>query len=388
MTHTTTDARLILRTGVLTRCGAATPEIVEELLAYNAKPFPPETGAARPAFPLLDEAHVDAWRGYAREAQASDVLTALKRHFIQLRFPIRAGISEEDGYKQATRRGIFEAADPYAAEALTLDRPELLELSIHPTIAGHVPLIIVGHRPDFVKLVQAFSERNEPRVVLDSMGACIVKGLNNWSRIHVLRDQWKRAAGADGTDEGWAAEFQRLIPRKELYQDRFIILSRGPYSAIAAREVGMEEGEWLDRSLAIRREHELTHYFTYRAFGTIRNNVFDELIADFVGLACAFGQYRSDFALRFLGLEAYPAFRPGGRLEVYRGKPPLSDEAWAVARTLAVHGARNLDAFAREQPQHLQSLSALGALTFTLSTLTLEELASPEMASAVRERLD
>src|SRR5262249_35081695 len=107
----------------------------------------------------------------------------------------------------------------------------------------------------------------------------------------------------------------------------------------------------------------------------------------FVGLALAFGRYRSDLALRFLGLEAYPAFRPGGRLEVYRGKPPLSDEAWAVARTLAVKSADNLDAFAREEPTHLASLSALGALTFTLTTLTLEELASARMASIVRERL-
>ena len=376
------------RTDVLRRNGASTPAIGAELLAYNTKPFPPETAATPPVFPLPDEAHVDAWRGYASESQRSDVFTALQRHFIQLRFPIRAGISEEDGYKQATRRGIFEAADGYAADALTLERPDLLELSIHPTIAGHVPLIIVGHRGDFVKLVQAFSERNEPKVVLDSMGACIVKGLNNWSRIHVRRDEWKRAAGAAGTDDGWAAEFQKLIPHKELYQDRFIILSRGPYSAIAARDVGMDEGEWLDRSLAIRREHELTHYFTHRAFGTIRNNVFDELIADFVGLARAFGHYRSDLALRFLGLEAYPAFRPGGRLEVYRGKPPLSDDAWAVARTLAVHGARNLDAFAKDQPQHLESLGALGALTFALTTLTLEELASPDMAAAVRERLN
>jgi hypothetical protein len=47
-----------------------------------------------------------------------------------------------------------------------------------------------------VRLVQAFSERNEPKVVLDSMGACIVKGLNNWSRIHVRRDAWKREWGS------------------------------------------------------------------------------------------------------------------------------------------------------------------------------------------------
>jgi hypothetical protein len=382
-----TDTTREFRTGVLTRAGAATEPIVEELLAYNAKPFPPELAATRPVFPLEDEAHVDAWRGYLRESQDSDVFTALKRHFIQLRFPIRAGISEEDGYKQGTRRGVFEAADAYASEAMALERPDLLELSIHPTIAGHVPLLIVGHRGDFVKLVQAFSERNEPKAVLDSMGACIVKGLNNWSRIHVRRAEWERTAGPNASDDGWAAEFQQLIPHKELYQDRFIILSRGPYSAIPARDVGLPEAEWLDRSLAIRREHELTHYFTYRAFNSIRNNVFDELIADFVGLARAFGRYRADFALRFLGLEAYPTFRAGGRLEVYRGKPPLSDDAFAVARTLAVHSARNLEAFAVDQPHHLQSLSALGALTFTLTTLTLEELASTEMPALVRERL-
>jgi len=149
----------------------------------------------------------------------------------------------------------------------------------------------------------------------------------------------------------------------------------------------MDEREWLDRSIAIRREHEITHYFTLRALKTIRNNVFDELIADFVGLVRAFGRYRADYALRFLGLEAYPAFRPGGRLEVYRGKPPLSDDAWAVARTLAVQSARNLEAFAASEPAQLQSLASLGALTFTLSTLTLEELAAPEMASLVRGQI-
>jgi hypothetical protein len=386
MAETTTDERIAFRAAVLTQRGAATPALREELLTYNAKPFPPETAAARPVFPLPDEPHVDAWRGYERESRESDVFTALRRHFIQLRFPIRAGISDEDGYRQATRRGIFEAADAYASEALSLERPGLLQLSIHPTIAGHVPLLIVGHRGDFVRLVQAFSERNEPKAVLDSMGACIVKGLNNWSRIHERRAEWMRANGGDA--DGWAAEFQRLIPQKELYQDGFIILSRGPYSAIPARDVGMDEAEWLERSLAIRREHELTHYFTLRAFKTIRNNVFDELIADFVGLARAFGAYRADLALRFLGLEAYPEFRAGGRLEVYRGKPPLSDEAWAVARTLAVHGARNLETLANAEPQRLQTLAALGALTFALTTLTLEELASPEMASLVRARLD
>jgi hypothetical protein len=149
-----------------------------------------------------------------------------------------------------------------------------------------------------------------------------------------------------------------------------------------------DDQEWLDRSLAIRREHELTHYFTYRAFNSIRNNVFDELIADFVGLVRAFGAYRSDFALRFLGLEAYPAFP---RRRPARGLPR---QAAVVGRCVG----RGADARGAEraQPRRVRQRTSAapaiagraGALTFALTTLTLEELASADMTSLVRERLN
>ena len=54
-------------------------------------------------------------------------------------------------------------------------------------------------------------------------------------------------------------------------QDRFIILSRGPYSAIPSDVVGIAEGAWLRQSLDIRREHECVHYLTYRLVGLIRS---------------------------------------------------------------------------------------------------------------------
>ena len=44
-------------------------------------------------------------------------------------------------------------------------------------------------------------------------------------------------------------------------------------------------------SLAIRREHEATHYFTTRLFGRVRSHALDELLADFIGLLTAFGRY-------------------------------------------------------------------------------------------------
>jgi hypothetical protein len=54
-------------------------------------------------------------------------------------------------------------------------------------MAGRVPVPVAGDRSDFVSLVQAFAERNEPAPVPESMGACIVKGFNNWDRIATFR---------------------------------------------------------------------------------------------------------------------------------------------------------------------------------------------------------
>ena len=72
----------------------------------------------------------------------------------------------------------------------------------------------------------------------------------------------------------------------------------------------------------------MTHLFVHRVFGVMRTHVFDEIVADFIGLARTFGTYRPDLALRFFGLEGYPQYRAGGRLEVYRPDPPLSEGAW------------------------------------------------------------
>jgi hypothetical protein len=294
---------------------------------------------------------------------------------------VRAGISEDDAYRQATRRGIFEAADD--SEGLTIDHPDRIQLTITETMSGRLPIVVIGDRRDFETLVQALTSRNEPEPVPPAMGACMVKGLNNWSRIGEYRRQWEQAH----PDGDWSEEFKRLIPRKELYQDRFILLSSGAYSATPASEVGMGQREWLDASLVIRREHELTHYFVYRVFGVMRSHAFDEIVADFIGLSRAFGEYRSDLALRFLGLESFPEYRLGGRLENYRADPPLSDEAMAVVRTLthrSVQGLRMLSS--RWPPDRWSDLSAVAGLTFALSQLTLEELASPELPALVEAR--
>ncbi len=367
----------------LEACGIE-PADEAELLAYGA----PAAADIHPAgtLPLPDEPHVTAWKRYEAEAASAGAAETLKRHFVQLRFPIAAGISEQETYRAATRQGRFEAAAPFEP-GLALRDPDGISIRVCPGMGGAVPVIVAGDRSDFEDLVRAFTERNEPADVPAAMGACLVRGLNNWSRIADYRAAWERAQRGEDEAASWPDEFRRLAARKEQYQDRLIILSRGPYSAVTADAAGLDEHEWLERSLVIRREHEFTHYFTYRTFGSIRSHVFDELVADFVGLLHAFGRYQPALALRFLGLESVPAIRPDGRFWVYRGQPPLSDRGMTCVARLAARAVSNLSAIDRMAGVQPDDLAAMGRLTLAVFSLSLDELASDDAPSLVADRL-
>ena len=194
-------------------------------------------------------------------------------------------------------------------------------------------------------LVRALTLRNEPAPVPDSMGACIVAGYNNWDRVAGLRRQWEACNPRDASEGAWSVVFAGIV-RKELYQDRFILLSSGPYSGVGAAAVGEPEEKWKKTSLTIRLEHECAHYFTRQALGAMRNAILDELIADFAGIVAATGRYRADWFLRFLGLECPSCCRPGGRIHDCRGTPPLSDGAFLVLQAVVRRAAAQLERFA------------------------------------------
>jgi len=109
-------------------------------------------------------------------------------------------------------------------------------------------------------------------------------------------------------------------------------------------------------------------------------------VADCVGLIGAFGEYRSDLAARFLGLEAYPRRRAGGRLEGYRGDPPLPARTFPVLAGLAHRAIRNLDVAVRQQAA-TGGLDDLARFTCASLGLSLEELAAAEMPEVLASRL-
>ena len=338
-------------------------EIQAELARYLERGF--DLQAPVTTLPLPDEPFVEVWERWADEARQRGAFAVLSENLPQLRFPIREGISRSEDYRAATLRGV-PPADLAGATGLELERPEVVELEIHPSPAGRIPVLLVRGRAEFAALVRALGKRNEPVSVPDSQGALMIGGYNNWARVRELRRN--------------GVEVTPATP-KDLYQDRFILLSDGPYSAVPAADLGLGDREWKEISLAIRRDHECAHYFTRRLFGSMKNHAQDELMADWAGLVGATGRFRADWFLRFLGLEDHPRYRPGGRLDLYRGDLP--EETFPALHDLIRSAALNLESSGAPTKTLEDRAKTLSAL----ATLRLDELASVEGPSILGKAL-
>lgn len=382
---------------VLREAGAGEGQI-EELTAYTDSRFDVSALDSATSLPLPDEPFVACWEGWAEEAQERGAWRVLAAHLPQLSFPVREGISGEESYRAATLRGVSPGRIPEAT-GLDVPCPETVELSLHPSPAGRVPVLICRGRAEFVALVRALARRNEPQEVPDSMGALMISGYNNWSRVDELRRRWEATEPEERETATWTEEMMRLQEsHKDLYQDRLMLLTDGPYSAVPAAEVGLSETEWRRRSLLLRRDHECAHYLTRRLFGSMRANLHDELLADYAGLVAAFGRFDAALFLRLLGFDpdvdseaetgssADALLLPGARAAIYRGRPTLSDAAFAVVLRLVRRAAVQVETFDAAQPEERGLADRAYALT-ALASLRLEALAASDGAERLEAAL-
>jgi hypothetical protein len=342
----------------------------DQLALYCQRRFDWQRVAYPLTFPMNDEPSVAAWAGYAKEASRESCFTALQSRLVQLQFPVEAGISQKNEYRLATRQGASTIGMSMAT-GISILAPEQIELLIYKGVAGALPILIIGNRTDFETMVQALRWRNEPEPIPPSMGACMIAGYNNWDRIRAYQRTWQ-AANPLGN---WQSEFRALLPQKARYQDRFMLVSKGAYSAVSTKSVQMDTVKWADISTRIRIEHEYTHYLTVRLFNDMQNHMLDELLADYAGLVAAVGTFDLSLFFHFLGLENYPQFRPSGRMQNYRGTPPLSDADFVQLQQLVIQAAQHVSQFSRQTSQpHLINV-------LTLTQFSLAELAGETAVS-------
>ncbi|MFZ4931645.1 DUF7005 family protein [Chryseobacterium sp. Mn2064] len=236
----------------------------------------------------------------------------LQDFYPQLYFPVQTEINKTEHYINAVLKG----KDSYETlqENIQLNDKECVTIKVYDSVAGAIPVISINDCEDFSTFVQCFLHKNNPVPVPQSMGAFLANGINNWARIHDLKEKWTR----NNPFGNWNTEFsQNILPHPEMYKDKIIVLSAKPYSNVPADKLGLSGAEWRAYSYTIRLEHECTHLYTLKKYGKASNNLHDELIADYIGICKAFGKYNKEWMLAFMGLEDYPQYRKGARLENY-----------------------------------------------------------------------
>ena len=183
------------------------------------------------------------------------------------------------------------------------------------TPAGRVRIIYLYERKDFELFLQIMAKKCQSVEIPSTQGAAIIDGVVDWEKIHAHRRNCVLHSLSTGIALDWKKEFRRFTMDKGNYTDALIVLSSGPYSGVSAKEAGMREREWISKSLLIRKYHECTHFICRRLYPQKIDAVWDEIIADAVGIRAAFGAYFPDLAEKFLGIQngAYI----GGRLENY-----------------------------------------------------------------------
>ncbi|MBQ4482873.1 MAG: hypothetical protein II966_06530, partial [Lachnospiraceae bacterium] len=175
------------------------------------------------------------------------------------------------------------------------------------TLVGEVTVITLGNREDFVTFLQIMANRCEPVDIPDTQGASIIDGVINRRKIE------QHMEGLSGPE--YNEEFRRFTADKRNFKDALIVLSTGPYSAIPAGRIGACDAEWITLSQKIRKYHECTHFICRRLYPDKKDAVWDELVADAVGIVAAFGKFDADMEKLFLGIEGDTY--TGGRLENY-----------------------------------------------------------------------
>lgn len=246
----------------------------------------------------------------------------------QLQLPIRAGMKDSTLYQDVVLSGApipGEERRPFAAEG---------ELSVVTTPAGPAQILRLTRREDFERALRALAYRCEPEAIPASVGASTVRGLINWRKINEHKAAYLACGGED-----WQKEFRRFTADRKNYRDTLILLSTGEYSAVKAEEIGLSAGDWLEKSLCIRKYHELTHFICRELYPGDVDAIRDEVLADLIGLVAAFGRYDPALARRFLGI-ADGAYREGGRLSHYAREGALAETVHRADRLIDAYGAQ------------------------------------------------
>ncbi|OWU91576.1 hypothetical protein DBB36_07065 [Flavobacterium sp. WLB] len=318
---------------------AASIDLSDKLKAYLFNKFPLNDDCSVSTF--TEGPEIQFWEDFLMDfSNGKDIFNALKECYPSLNFLIDKEIDKAELYNNMLLKGTTN--DIKLTSYIKLEDTKNISLELHQSIAGKIPILTIPNKEDFVKILQSIIHKNNPLPIPASMGAVLLNGLNNSKRFNIIKKNWLQ----NNPFGDWNTEFtNNIMPNKSLYKDKLIILSTKPYSNVPASQLGLEEDLWISYSISIRKEHELTHLYTLKKYGQATNNLHDELIADYIGIIKTIWNYNKVWMLTFMGLENYPHYREGARLENYVKESKLSPEDFKQLITIIKNAIENIAIF-------------------------------------------
>ncbi len=180
------------------------------------------------------------------------------------------------------------------------------------TPVGAVKVLYLPVRDEFVKMVATLAYKGDCTRIPDSMGAVSFFGIKNWNRIHKVKAE---ILG----EEVQVGQFWNLLESQEeenFCKDVYVIVTKGYYSNLSPSAIDYSEEMWIEKSLTLRIYHELTHVICRKKFSDMIEPIWDEILADYMGIMWAFGSYNVDIAEKCLGIYG-EQYVEGGRLQNY-----------------------------------------------------------------------
>ena len=265
-------------------------------------------GSQWPDLPLPAQPAMAWWHEWLNDTPADLHFESLLTALPQLRIKPHHGASQSEPYKHLVLNGENDIQIEQD-ELLQLIDPQgfSVRLANHP--CGPMPVIEILEEEDFLNVVRCLAYRCELIQIQQSVHAQAVSGLIHWGLIRNLNIQ-ERA--------------------------QLIILHRSNYSSLPASAIPGKptKEKWLEMSQIWRLEHELTHIATKRLVGEMRLNLFDELLADALGMINSLQLYSADLFRLGLGLNVDATTTLNGRVHTYIKGLKQQDSKYACEHVL------------------------------------------------------
>lgn len=359
-----------LRKNVLKKVGAADYDI-DLLLDFNSDLFDYSSLQGEITFPLEDELFIKTWKKYESDAASLGVFPVIRKACPHLNFPINNKIADSPEYKDAVLYANF-TEERLKSNDLGLKEPEKLQLAVIQTDAGSIPMLYVPDRSDFEAIIRAMNHSNTEAEIPAELTSTIIHEFRNSDRISGYRERFLKKRSLMNLNTTWRDEYNKILLKKELYLDTFIIIYGGNASAVSAKEIGLPKEEWLAKSIVIGREKEALKYYMKRIFNVEKPHPYIELIAYYSAVKIAWGSFAADilFKLMIPGFEAKSPACGFGALS-----QKLNRETCETIMKLLEKAAQNLEDFEKIYASELE-VNDKNIMLISLTYITIEELAS------------